>query len=129
MNTILTYHPINIDLNLINCTPPNDFVKLSTNCKEVLTYCMETVLSRTNDLKWLYLRAACFVQGRIFGAFTRSMQPLFSSKIIQYSIGVLLMEDIIIWNSRSKPVKRITSRIDYDREIYSLFVLEIAMLV
>ena len=64
------------------------------------------------------------VRGRIQGAFTKSMHPLLSSKIVQCTVGCAVANDNTIFNSLSNSISGITSRGDCHSTIYSNLVVD-----
>ena len=63
------------------------------------------------------------------GALTKSMHPLLSSKIVQWTLGGLMGMERTDWSSRSRPIRGITSRKDWESEMYSLSVVDKAISV
>ena len=102
---------------------------MSATFSPVSTYRTETVLSRTNERKWWYLSAMCFVRGRMRGDSTRSIHPLLSSWTVQCITGVPSPRGITLCSSRSRLMRGMTSRKDGENAIYSLSVVDNAISV
>ena len=119
---IYSYQQLINFLILTNSASFNSLVKISPRCRVVYIYHMNTILSFTKDLKWWYFNAICFVRGLMRAVSTRSMNPLLSSKIVQWMVGADVLDDITAFNSLRNYINIITYLIDWYRAIYLLFL-------
>ena len=60
---------------------------MSATCSSVSIGFILIRLFRTCSLKWWYLRAICFVRGRIFGDLANSIAPLLSLNNLHLTLG------------------------------------------
>jgi hypothetical protein len=116
------HHPINSFRNLWNFASVIDFVKISASWSSVLIHLMVMSLPIC-DKKWWYFSAMCFVRGLILGDFTRSTQPLLSSKNVECSSPVTAA------SSSNKFFIGMRSRMAWDNAMYSASVVDKAISV
>ena len=116
---IKCYHPIIFFRRCRNRSPDSGFVKISAVCSVVPIEKILICPLLTNDLKWWYFSAICFVRGVMLGDVATLIQLVLSLKTLHLTIGGMSGMNSTCLNSSSMFIIGITSLIDCDSATYS----------
>jgi len=79
----MIHHPKSCSCRLLNNASTRGFVNISASCSIVAIHLIWMSPLWMCSWKWWYLIAMCQVHSHIFGAFTNSMHPMLSLKIVE----------------------------------------------